>query len=480
MLPVIYVTTWEEERAEKAIAEISQTAFKSPIPVYIWSAALGIIDHDGKVIADMKNPADALAWTQAQGKTAFHIYRDLHHWLKDPVVERRVREIYRIFYGTFRRLIIISPRLEIPIELEKEINVFDFPLPGLVELKEEFETAKANYEKLHRKSVSATDEIMTRLFNTALGLISNEARNAFYMGMKPVLDEESVAAVLHEKKQLIRKSGVLEYVDHGFVLDDVGGLQNLKEWLRKRSAVFHKDAKEAGLSAPKGVLMTGISGCGKSLCVQAIAAYWNLPLIRLDLNLVYAGVINNPEETLDRALRITEAMSPCVLWIDEIEKGVSRTPTGSAVGPTARIFSRFLTWMQEKQGLVFIAATANEIDLLAPEFLRKGRFDEIFFVDLPNEAERGQIFAVHLRKRNQDITKFDLTTLGKATRDFSGAEIEQVIVSGLYEAFDQNRPLEERDIFSAIGRSIPLATTMAEDIKKIKRWALDRAVKASK
>jgi len=173
-------------------------------------------------------------------------------------------------------------------------------------------------------------------------------------------------------------------------------------------------------------------------------------------------------------------MAPCVLWIDEIEKGVSRTQTGSTLGPTARIFSRFLTWMQEKEGLVFIAATANEIDLLAPEFLRKGRFDEIFFVDLPTESERAEIFSVHLKKRNQDVSKFNLINLAKATRDFSGSEIEQVVVSGMFEAFDHKRPFKEKDVYTAIGHTVPLATTMAEDIKKIKRWALDRAVKASK
>ena len=480
MLPVIYAVSWEEQRVEQSVIDIASKSFKTPVPVYKWSAAVGIVDPEGNSVPDTHDPAQALSWVVSHGKTAFYIFRDLNRWWDDPLVVRRVRDIYRGFSGSFKRFIIVSPRLEIPFELEKEVQVFDFPLPSVEDLDQVFESARASYEKLYRKNVAVDEHIKNRMINAALGLTGDEARNAFYTAMSAQLDAESVATVLREKHQLTRKSGVLEFVEHNFGIDDLGGLENLKEWLRKRSVIFKKEARDAGLSSPKGVLMTGISGCGKSLCVQAIAAYWNLPLIRLDLNLVYAGIINNPEETLERALRVAETVAPCVLWIDEIEKGVSRTPTGAALGPPARIFSRFLTWMQEKEGMVFTAATANEIDLLAPEFLRKGRFDEIFFVDLPSESERAEIFAVHLKKRKQDLNAFNLTNLAKASRNFSGSEIEQAVVAGMFEAFDGKKQLTEQDIYTAIGKTIPLATTMAEDIKKIKRWALDRAVKASK
>lgn len=480
-VPLLYVVSWEEPRVDRVIAGVATKAFKNPLEVYYWSTATGITGLNGeKVDPKVVDPIKALDWALNHDKVGYHVFHDLHaHWDK-PEVVRLVRQIYLEFSNSYKRLILVSPRLNLPLELEKETTVFDFPLPDLKEIEAIYKQAADYYEKVHKKPVKADETILAKMLQAGLGLTSDEVRNAFQMAIKPELDEESVSAVLKEKRQLIRKSGVLEFVEHNFQMDDVGGLENLKEWLRKRSSIFKKEARDAGLSPPKGVLMTGIAGCGKSLCVQAVASFWNLPLIRLDLNLVYAGVLNSPEETLDRALRVAETMAPCVLWIDEIEKGISRTPAGSSAGPTARIFSRFLTWMQEKEGMVFIAATANEIELLAPEFLRKGRFDEIFFVDLPNEDERASIFSVHLKKRKQDITKFSLTNLAKATNKFAGSEIEQVVVSGLFDAFDQKRSLTEKDIFLAIGHTVPLSTTMAEDIKKIKRWALDRAVKASK
>ena len=479
--PVLYIVSWEESRVDRAIADVATNKFKTPLDTYYWSAGLGLSVGDGKVIdPKLREPECALEWSLKHDKISYHVYHDLHLYWDKPVVIRLVREIYRAFSGGYRRLIILAPRLYLPIELEKEVAVFDFPLPDLADLDAIFNAAKESFAKSRKGEAQGSDAVRSRILHAALGLTSDEARNAFQLAMKPELDQESVEAVLKEKRQLIRKSGVLEFVEHNIGMEDVGGLENLKEWLRKRSDIFKKEARDFGLTPPKGVLMTGISGCGKSLCVQAIAAFWHLPLIRLDLNLVYAGVLNNPEETLDRALRVAETLAPCVIWIDEIEKGVSRTPAGSVIGPTARIFSRFLTWMQEKEGLVFIAATANEIDLLAPEFLRKGRFDEIFFVDLPAENERADIFAVHLKKRKQDMSRFNLMNLAKATNNFSGSEIEQAVISGMFEAYDQKRGLEEKDLFQAIGRLIPLATTMSEDIKKIKRWALDRAVKASR
>lgn len=479
--PVVYIVSWEEQRVDKAVIDIAGRTFKTPVEVFFWSSALGLLTANSKEVnPSLTDPESALKWSLKYEKTAYHVYHDLHLFWDKPAVLRSVREFYRAFGPTYRRLIIVSPRLQLPVELEKELTVFDFPLPDREELEAIYVAVRDSYMKQSKTAVKDNETAKRKIIHAGLGLTLDEARDAFTQAMKAVIDDASVETVLARKRQLIRKSGVLEFVQHNYRIEDVGGMENLKEWSRKRADIFDKGAEQFGLTPPKGVLMTGISGCGKSLCVQAIASYWKLPLIRLDLNLVYAGVVNNPEETLDRALRVAETMAPCVLWIDEIEKGVSRTPTGSTLGPTARIFSRFLTWMQEKEGLVFIAATANEIDLLAPEFLRKGRFDEIFFVDLPNEDERAEIFGVHLKKRKQDVTRFNLRNLAKATVNFSGSEIEQVVISALFDAYDQKRRLEEKDLYSAIGKTVPLATTMAEDIKKIKRWALDRAVKASK
>ena len=261
-------------------------------------------------------------------------------------------------------------------------------------------------------------------------------------------------------------------------MQEIGGLNNLKAWLAARSRFFSKDAKEFGLTYPKGVLLTGISGCGKSSCVKAISQYWRLPLMRLDMTKVYGGTLGNPEETMRKALKTTEAVAPVILWIEEIEKGVAGFNQGDG-GVTARIFSSFLTWMQEKQSLVFVAATANEIDKLPPELLRKGRFDEIFFVDLPTEAERVDIFKVHIAKRKHDPSKFSLINLAKASNNFNGAEIEQVVAAGMFEAFNEKRQFNDQDLYKMISKTVPLATTMSEPIKEIKRWADKRAVKAS-
>ena len=243
---------------------------------------------------------------------------------------------------------------------------------------------------------------------------------------------------------------------------------------------FSKEAQEAGMQIPKGLLMTGVSGCGKSLCTQAIAAAWGLPLYRLDINRVYGGAVGTPEESFRKAIQQIEAVAPAILWMEEIEKSVAGYRQGDQ-GITARIFSSFLTWLQEHDSPVFVAATANEIDRLPPELLRKGRFDEIFFVDLPLEHERAAIFEVHLQKRGHNTQNFNLMELAKGSSNFNGAEIEQAVISGKVQAFkDGNRQLIQEDIFKAIGKTVPLATTMAEQIKEIKRWADTRAVKASR
>jgi len=257
------------------------------------------------------------------------------------------------------------------------------------------------------------------------------------------------------------------------------GLANLKNWLRLRRKQFSAEAQDYGLDLPRGLLITGISGCGKSFVAKAIAAYWRMPLVYLDMNRIYAGVAGSPEQTLERAMRTAEAIAPVVLWIDEIETAIVGVQgQGQGQGQATRIFSSFLTWMQEKQQMVFVAATANEIDKLPPEMLRKGRFDEIFFVDLPDEQEREEILKVHLVKRNQDPATLDVTGVAKSTQGWTGAELEQLVVSAMYLAFDWNRPVLDTDLYTSLGSTVPLSRTMLERIKEIKRWAATRAVKA--
>ena len=293
------------------------------------------------------------------------------------------------------------------------------------------------------------------------------------------LDRSVTEELLEEKRQIIRKSEILDYVPTRIRLQDVGGLGNFKKWAATRAKGFTKAAKAFGLPQPKGILFTGISGCGKSLAIQALANDWDMPLLRLDMGRVFAGIAGGPEESFRRALRTVEAVAPAMLWIDEIEMGVSVFSDSIESGSTSRIFAMFLTWMQEKQAPVFIGATANDIDRLPPEFIRKGRFDEIFFVDLPEEEERKHIFKIHLTNRGKDISDISLEGLSRATTGYSGAEIEQGIISAMYEAFADGRDLTIEDIYRSIGRMVPLSVTMKEQITKTKRWAEKRAMRAS-
>jgi SpoVK/Ycf46/Vps4 family AAA+-type ATPase len=275
-----------------------------------------------------------------------------------------------------------------------------------------------------------------------------------------------------------KKDGVLEFVPPRFSIEDLGGYENLKDWLQKRKALFSREAMDAGIPIPSGILLMGMSGCGKSLGIKCISTLWNLPLFRLDMNSVFSGASGNAEATFLKALRTVEAASPAVLWIDEIEMGVGSTGQGDA--SMSRIFAGFLTWMQEKDPFVFVAATANRIHLLPAEIIRKGRFDQVFFVDLPNEEERKQIFGIHLARNRQDPSKFDLVFLAKATKGWNGAEIEQAVVSAVVDAYSDKRPLTEQDLYKMISATVPLSVTMEDQIKAIKSWAHDRAISASK
>jgi SpoVK/Ycf46/Vps4 family AAA+-type ATPase len=279
----------------------------------------------------------------------------------------------------------------------------------------------------------------------------------------------------------VRKSGVLEYYDASETMQDVGGLDLLKDWLRKRRAAFSQEARAFGLPAPKGVLLLGVQGTGKSLSAKAIANLWNLPMLRLDVGRVFGSLVGASEANMRAAIRTAEAVAPCILWIDELEKGFAGVQ-GSGVsdsGTTARVFATFLTWMQDKRAPVFVVATANDVSQLPPELLRKGRFDEIFFIDLPTAAEREQIFAIHLRKRGRDPQHYDLKRLAAATEGFSGAEIEQVVVAGLFTAFDAGRELTTDDMLEEVRHTVPLAVMMREEIEELRTWAQLRTRPAS-
>ena len=296
-----------------------------------------------------------------------------------------------------------------------------------------------------------------------------------------VLSSSAVETVTAEKKQIIRKSGLLEYYDNTELIEHVGGLTTLKGWLRKRVRAFTDEARAFGLPAPKGILLVGVQGCGKSLIARSVAGMWRLPLLRLDAGRLFSSLVGSSEDNLRHAIRTAESVAPAVLWVDEIEKGFAGVGSSniSDAGTAARVFGSFVTWLQEKQKPVFVVATANHIGTLPPELVRKGRFDEIFFVDLPSAVERAEIWRIHLARRNRDPDQFDLTTLAMASEGLSGAEIEQAVIAGLYEAFDAGRPLVLGDLLDVLNETVPLSAMMREELDGLRNWAKRRARPAS-
>jgi vesicle-fusing ATPase len=329
---------------------------------------------------------------------------------------------------------------------------------------------------------SLTPELKDRMVKSALGLSLDQVARAFRSALigRTTIDPSLIDAVIEEKGQMIRKSGILNLVTHRPALEDIGGLENLKDWLRKRSEILSSEGKSFGLQLPKGVLITGLSGCGKSLCAKVFASFWQVPLLHLDMARLYDGTMGEPEEALQVSIRTAESVAPCVLWIDEIEAGISIQSQKAGGGTQSRVFASFLTWMQEKSAFVFIAATANVIELLPPEVLRKGRFDQIFFVTLPNAQERKSIFSIHLKKNGADLSQINLDMLVKVTEGFNGAEIEQAVNGAMIEAFNSDRPINEQDLVISAGNMVPLSTTMREEIGRMERWAYNRAIPASK
>ncbi len=472
--PLIWVESWEEERVELTLKKVATQGFSQPLPFLSWSETRGF--GDGKKTSIL----EALEqFMEVQGSAILFIKDFSWDLAPESILKRTLRDVFQSTKSTFKAVFLMSPIAHLPDDMTKEIVLIDFALPDELDLQGIFDGVLKGFPKV---KVSLNEEQKNKVLQGALGLTGDEAKFIFQKMLvgRTELNEEAIQVVFEEKARIIKRDGLLEYVPTKFDLADIGGLENLKEWLKDRGSFFSQEARDAGLRMPKGILMTGVSGCGKSLSTQAIAAAWGLPLYRLDMNRVYGGVLGAPEECFRRAVMQIEAVAPAILWLEEIEKGVAGYDQGDK-GVTARIFSSFLTWLQEHSSPVFVAATANEINRLPPELLRKGRFDEIFFVDLPSENERKQVFEVHLKKRKADLTKFNLTELAKATNNFNGAEIEQGVVSGLVLAFkDGKRPLAQDDIFKAVGRMVPLATTMSEQIKEIKRWADTRAVKASR
>lgn len=489
--PLIYLVTSEEERAEQAIATIAQN--KPQRRVFVWTVTHGIVEYGQPRTTTQHNtvsPEAAIEWVIRQrepnSNAGIYIFKDLHPFIDSPPVTRwlrdaiaNFREIAKDANGNFKgpqkTILLMSPVQQIPIELEKEVVVLDFALPDMKELNQVL--AKQLGEARSRRITTETRE---KLLKAALGLTKDEAEKVYRKAQVTTgrLTEAEVDIVLSEKKQLIRRNGILEFIEEDETLDAVGGLEELKRWLRQRSNAFTERAREYGLPQPKGMLILGVPGCGKSLIAKTTSRLWGLPLLRLDMGRVYDGsMVGRSEANLRNALKTAESISPALLFIDELDKAFAGG-TGSADsdgGTSSRIFGSFLTWMQEKKSPVFVMATANRVERLPGEFLRKGRFDEIFFVDLPTKEERQEIFKIHLLKRRRDIARFDLEQLSTVSDGFSGAEIEQALIAAMYEAFAQDREFTQLDIIAAIKSTLPLSKTMTEQVTALRDWARQRA-----
>lgn len=478
---IVYILSDEEDRMEGLLKELSAT-FQPRPKLFIWNPFQGLTGENEK-IENSNHPIEALEKVIQRTEQSFYLFEGLHAFLKtDPLISRKLKDLHRSLKNRYATLFIIAPSLIIPEELRRDMIVYELPMPDANEVERTLMGVISGSSNASSMTATLTPELKDRMIKAALGLSLDQVARAFRSALigKSRVDPSLIDAIIEEKGQLIKKSGILNLVTERPVFDEIGGLENLKDWLRKRSNILNSEGKVFGLQMPKGVLITGVSGCGKSLCAKMFASFWGVPLLHLDMGRLYDGTIGTPEEALQVALRTAESVAPSVLWIDEIEAGISIQSQKAGGGSQSRVFASFLTWLQEKRTFVFIAATANVIELLPPEVLRKGRFDQIFFVTLPNPQERKSIFSIHLKRNGANLSHINLDMLIKITEGFNGAEIEQAVNGAMIEAFNSGRPINEQDLVISVGNIVPLSTTMREEIGRMERWAYNRAIPASR
>jgi SpoVK/Ycf46/Vps4 family AAA+-type ATPase len=472
--PLTYLRSSEEQRVAKVLCEV---AAGLSAPVWTWSLTEGMRRNGGATEAGAETPRGALDFIASYlGSAIFHL-KDFHEPLRESAdIRRRLRDVHERCLNQHKFVVITSPIRFIPEELERSIMFFELRPPDQIEL---IEFLKQEVQRFGPGEYdSASDEALFQIAPALQGLTLDESRYALRRAFaaNPRLGPESLPALLEEKKLLINRSGVIEFIPAGTSIGEIGGLEVLKVWLLERRKLFQLRDTISAEIVPKGILMMGIPGCGKSLSVKAIASCFGLPLYRVDMIEIFSGRHGKPEGAFVEACRTMEDMAPAVLWFDEIEMGVTSAESG---GEQGRIFAFFLTWMQEKTRGLFVAATANRIDLLPAEMIRKGRFDEVFFVDLPLDKERIEIFKIHLARRGVDAAGFRLDQLTGFTNGWTGAEIEQCVVSALTKAQLEDRTLTEQDLIQVAVRLVPLSRTMKEQITHIRDWAFERAVPAS-
>jgi SpoVK/Ycf46/Vps4 family AAA+-type ATPase len=473
--PGLYIVSPEEQRVQ---AETHQVAKELNYSLHFWSVVDGLVDSKNGQTRQANDPLEALLAIQDLKEKTIILLRDFHLFLADPnpILIRQFKDVLLRAKTQNKTLIILGCRLCLPPELEREITVIEFALPGKQQLGLVLDGI---IESAQLKTIEG--EQRDKILDAASGLTTIEAENAFALS---VVESKAVdpAIVAREKASVVKKNSILEIIETKESLESIGGLDVLKEWLLKRRHAFSQRAIDYGLPTPKGLLIIGIPGTGKSLTAKATAKVFGVPLLKLDAGRIFAGLVGQSESNLRAVIQTAEAIAPCCLWIDEVEKGFSGTRSSNATdgGTSSRVFGSFISWMQEKKAPVFVVATANDVSQLPPEMLRKGRFDELFFVDLPNQQEREAIWEIQIGKHGRDPKDFDIVQLARATEGLTGSEIENAFVEALYLAFDSGGDAGEKeptdlDIAGVLNEFVPLSKLMAEQIAGLRNWAKGRA-----
>ena len=477
--PLVFVQTPEEGRVRMLLEEIAEKLFPGPMPVWSWSLTLGLVYRDGKAVEKL-GPLAVLDFIASHSEPGIFQLKDFHQFMfDDPQVRRKLRDLYELCLDSGKFLVITSPVRALPEELNRQIALVELHAPDLEELLR-FVRHEAEIIRKKGSRVDTSEPALFAMARALQGLTLDESRHAMRraLAVTGALDGECLSSLLDEKKLVVNRTGLIQYISDSARIEHVGGLEYLKAWLLERRKLFvERDSLDTEI-VPKGVLVMGVSGCGKSLSVKAIASCFGLPLYRIEMSEVFSGRHGNPDAAFVEACRTVESVAPAVVWLDEIEMGLTGE-TGESSTNLGRIFAFFLTWMQEKTRGLFVAATANRIDLLPAEMIRKGRFDEVFFIDLPTEDERLEVLRIHLQRRGVDPNDLQLHRLKKITQGWTGAEIEQCVVSALTQVRLKNKTIAFEDLHQAAISVIPLSKTMREQVDHIRSWAYDRAVRAS-
>jgi len=505
--PIVVMETVEEMRAVRLVRVACSSV---SLATFEWSIASGLVrcgsdvgelvpeaghfaagatghdahDSGAQALYNSKEPAQALSNLEAMSVEAAFVLKDFHRHMDDPIVVRRLRDVGQKFSTNRRTVVITAPSITIPQELGSLVEFLELPLPDKQRLRQIIDETSARVGKGRTLKRTLDPAGLDAMANNLRGLTEEEADRAVSQAIvtRYGVTTETVTDVLEAKKELLRRSGMLEFIDASENLAAVGGLDNLKAWLAQRRGTWEDSARDFGLEPPRGVIILGVQGCGKSMCARAIAGEWKLPLVKFDTAAIFDKYIGETEKRIQRVFRVAEGLAPCVFWIDELEKIFAGSGPDSAsvdAGVSSRILAAFLSWMQDRKAPVFVAATCNNVSALPPELIRKGRFDELFFVDLPNQAERKQIFAIHLTRRKRNPAEFDLDRVAASAKGYSGAEIDAAVQTALYAAFSGKQNLSTQGLLDALKATVPLSTTRSEEIQGLRQWARLRAVPAS-